>query len=86
MEINPGFAETAMTMIEQTGASEAYFLCRSGVRSLHAAMTMAEAAGAKGRPLSCYNIVGGFEGDPDSSGHRGKVNGWKAADLPWRQG
>ena len=32
------------------------------------------------------NVSGGFEGDPDPSGHRGHINGWKAADLPWRQG
>ena len=33
-----------------------------------------------------FNIAGGFEGDADEDGHRGNSNGWKAADLPWRQG
>jgi hypothetical protein len=33
-----------------------------------------------------YNIAGGFEGDPDTERHRGRVNGWKADGLPWRQG
>ena len=32
------------------------------------------------------NVAGGFEGDIDGEGHRGHVNGWKAANLPWRQG
>jgi rhodanese-related sulfurtransferase len=57
------------------------FLCRSGVRSLAAAKAMT-AAGYQ----QCFNIAGGFEGDRDGDGHRGRVNGWKAAGLPWRQG
>lgn len=57
------------------------FLCRSGVRSLGAAEAMT-AAGFR----ECYNVAGGFEGDPDAEGHRGTVNGWKVDGLPWRQG
>ena len=57
-----------------------YFLCRSGVRSLHAA----EAAIAAGFPYA-FNIADGFEGAPDAEGHRGAVAGWKAEGLPWRQ-
>ena len=57
-----------------------YFLCRSGVRSLAAA----QAAQAAGFPHA-YNIADGFEGPPDSSGHRGQTAGWKADALPWRQ-
>ncbi len=61
--------------------SELLFLCRSGVRSKFAAMAMT-AAGYK----TCYNISGGFEGDHDEHHHRGHVNGWKVAKLPWMQG
>ena len=57
-----------------------YFLCRSGVRSLHAAA----AAIAAGFP-NAYNIADGFEGPPDPQGRRGTVAGWKVAGLPWRQ-
>ena len=57
------------------------FLCRSGGRSAAAARA-ATAAGLG----PAYNITGGFEGDPDAAGHRGTVNGWKVAGLPWRQG
>ncbi|KZD07403.1 rhodanese-like domain-containing protein [Oceanibaculum pacificum] len=32
-----------------------------------------------------YSIRGGFEGPRDDSGHRGRLDGWKAAGLPWRQ-
>ena len=60
--------------------SSIYFLCRSGVRSKHAAIAMTEAGWAR-----CFNIASGFEGPPDPAGHRGTVDGWKAQGLPWTQ-
>jgi rhodanese-related sulfurtransferase len=57
-----------------------YFICRSGARSRAAAIAMT-AAGYE----HCYNVAGGFEGDVDGEGHRGKSNGWKAGNLPWVQ-
>ena len=57
-----------------------YFLCRSGVRSL-AAAAAAEAAGYS----AVFNMLDGFEGPPDGDGHRGRVAGWKADGLAWRQ-
>ena len=57
-----------------------YFLCRSGVRSKHAA----EAATAAGLGPA-YNILDGFEGPQDAHHHR-SVAGWKVDGLPWRQG
>ena len=56
------------------------FICRSGVRSAHAAEAMT-AAGFR----ECYNVAGGFEGDRDTDGHRGNVGGWKVDGLPWLQ-
>ncbi|MEQ9328505.1 MAG: rhodanese-like domain-containing protein [Rhodospirillales bacterium] len=56
------------------------FICRSGARSAHAAMAMTADGYTR-----CYNVAGGFEGDPDMNRHRGQVNGWKAAGLPWAQ-
>ncbi|MDA8416032.1 MAG: rhodanese-like domain-containing protein [Betaproteobacteria bacterium] len=56
------------------------FLCRSGARS-HAA---AEEATRQGWS-QCYNVLHGFEGDRDVQGHRGVINGWCAAGLPWKQ-
>lgn len=57
-----------------------YFICRSGGRSRAAAIAMtAEGYGP------CYNVAGGFEGNRDAEGHRGTVEGWKAAGCPWRQ-
>ena len=57
------------------------FICRSGARS----MSAARAAIAAGFP-SCINLAGGFEGDRDAEKHRGRINGWKSAGLPWHQG
>jgi rhodanese-related sulfurtransferase len=54
------------------------FLCRSGVRSRHAA-ALATEHGYK----HCYDILEGFEGDKDSEGHRKTVGGWCKAGLPW---
>ena len=85
MEVNPSFAEAALAAVEEAGASTAYFLCRSGVRSLHAAVAAEAAARAAGRTVECVNISRGFEGAPDEEGHRGRVNGWKAQGLPWPQ-
>jgi rhodanese-related sulfurtransferase len=55
------------------------FLCRSGVRSHHAAV-LASGSGF----LAAYNILEGFEGDRNALGQR-RVNGWQMAGLPWRQ-
>jgi rhodanese-related sulfurtransferase len=54
------------------------FLCRSGVRSRHAAKLATENGYAH-----CYDILEGFEGDKDAEGHRKNVAGWCKAGLPW---
>lgn len=54
------------------------FLCRSGVRSRHAA-TLATGHGYR----QCFDILDGFEGDKDASGHRKTLGGWCVAGLPW---
>jgi rhodanese-related sulfurtransferase len=54
------------------------FLCRSGVRSRHAAKRATE----EGYP-HCYDILEGFEGDKDKEGHRKTLGGWCKAGLPW---
>lgn len=56
-------------------------LCRSGVRSHHAAEALARAGFGR-----AYNILQGFEGDRDSRGRRSSVGGWRFAGLPWTQG
>ena len=54
------------------------FLCRSGVRSRHAAALATENGYA-----NCFDILEGFEGDKDAAGHRKTVGGWCVAGLPW---
>lgn len=84
MEINRNFiADLAGALSERSidaGDAELMFLCRSGVRS--AAAAKAATAASLGQ---CFNIVGGFEGPPDGDRHRGLIEGWKAAGLPWVQ-
>jgi rhodanese-related sulfurtransferase len=58
-----------------------FFLCRSGGRSRDAAIAMTEAGFRY-----CFNIIDGFEGEPDGMRHRGASAGWKASNLPWMQG
>ncbi|NMM28728.1 MAG: rhodanese-like domain-containing protein [Glaciimonas sp.] len=54
------------------------FLCRSGVRSRHAAKLATE-----NDYLHCFNILEGFEGNKNADGHRKTVGGWCHAELPW---
>lgn len=54
------------------------FLCRSGVRSRHAAKLATENGYA-----NSFDILEGFEGDKDAQGHRKTVSGWCKAGLPW---
>jgi rhodanese-related sulfurtransferase len=82
-EINSKFAETLEAELTRTGTSRdapVLFICRSGARSASAAKAMT-AIGY----THCYNVSDGFEGRRDEGGHRGTVEGWKAADLPWVQ-
>jgi rhodanese-related sulfurtransferase len=82
-EINPGFARTVDEALKAAGShpdSPIFFICRSGARSAAAAAAMT-AAGYS----NCYNVAGGFEGQRDPQGHRGTIEGWKAAKLPWVQ-
>jgi rhodanese-related sulfurtransferase len=54
-------------------ASPLLFLCRSGVRSHHAAELLTRAGFGKS-----YNILEGFEGNAPGKG-------WRAAGLPWEK-
>lgn len=54
------------------------FLCRSGVRSRHAAKLATENGFTQ-----CYDILGGVEGNKDTAGHRKTVDGWCKDGLPW---
>ncbi len=78
-EQNSGFVEQVMGSALEAD-QPIYLLCRSGQRSRAAAIALT----AEGFE-HCYNVAGGFEGNPDGAGHRGTAGGWKADGLPWGQ-
>ena len=75
---NPDFVKQLEQQVEKD--APVMFICRSGGRSHNAAM-MAQQAGY----AECYNVLEGFEGDKDASGHRNTKGGWRVAGLPWMQ-
>ncbi len=83
MQVDPEFTGSLGAMLAGQGVdadADLFFLCRSGGRSAAAAAAMTAAGHA-----NCFNVAGGFEGGHDENGQRGKIAGWKAAGLPWRQ-
>lgn len=79
MERNSHFFETLRKHVPNF-ETPIIFLCRTGGRSQEAAIEMT-AMGYK----TCYNLESGFDGDLDPKGQRGKISGWKASGLNWRQ-
>ncbi len=78
MAMNPQFDDGLKTAA--AGGQKLVLLCRSGVRSVAAARRAAELG------IEAYNILEGFEGDPDENAQRGHKGGWRFHKLPWRQG
>jgi sulfur dioxygenase len=76
MAVNPGFDQQVR---DAADGKKLVLLCRSGVRSIAAAKRATELG------LEAYNILEGFEGDPDADAHRGRKGGWRFRGLPWRQ-
>lgn len=77
MAVNPLFDEQIRAAAQD--GRKLVLLCRSGVRSVAAAKRATELG------LQAYNILEGFEGDPDEHAHRGRRGGWRHHGLPWRQ-
>jgi rhodanese-related sulfurtransferase len=78
MAMNPGFDDGVRAAAEGV-KKRLVLLCRSGVRSVAAAKRATELG------LEAYNILEGFEGNPDENGQRGRLGGWRMRGLPWRQ-
>ncbi|MBG1231595.1 rhodanese-like domain-containing protein [Aestuariivirga litoralis] len=79
MDVNARFVEEVRALGLPPDA-EVFCICRSGARSASAATALAQAGFT-----NAWNVSQGFEGDKDADGHRARVNGWKAAGLPWVQ-
>nr|MDP2191767.1 rhodanese-like domain-containing protein [Rhodoferax sp.] len=78
MVMNASFDEGLKAAVP-TGRKVVLF-CRSGGRSIAAARRATELG------LEAYNVLEGFEGDPDEHAQRGRKGGWRYHGLPWRQG
>ena len=83
---NPRFEDELRAALGPELPRHLFFICRSGSRSRAAARLIAERVREQGGAVECVYVAEGFEGDLDAEGHRGSVNGWKVAGLPWRQG
>jgi len=78
MAPNPNFVRQLTQKVPQDAV--VMFVCRSGARSHDAAIAAMQAGYS-----TAFNVLEGFEGDRDASGHRNSVGGWRAAGLPWVQ-
>jgi rhodanese-related sulfurtransferase len=78
MKVNADFDEQIRKAVPP--GKKALLMCRSGVRSAAAAKRATELG------IESYNVLEGFEGDPDENGQRNKRGGWRMRGLPWRQG
>ena len=77
MAVNPGFDDGMKAAVP--AGKKVVLLCRSGVRSVAAAKRANELG------IEAYNILEGFEGDPDAQAQRGLQGGWRFHGLPWQQ-
>jgi sulfur dioxygenase len=77
MQIDPQFGDKLRAAVP--AGKKVVLLCRSGVRSIAAARRATELG------VEAYNILEGFEGDPDAAGQRNRKGGWRLRGLPWRQ-
>ncbi|MDR3368123.1 MAG: rhodanese-like domain-containing protein [Rhodoferax sp.] len=77
MDMNPEFDQQLKAAVPE--GKKVLLLCRSGVRSVAAAKRATELG------LTAYNILDGFEGDPDEHAQRNRRGGWRFNGLPWRQ-
>ena len=76
---NARFIEQLKLQAPAGEGTELVFLCRSGARSIAAAIAATDAG------FKSYNVLEGFEGEPDRHGDR-TVNGWKNRGLPTNPG
>ena len=78
LERNPAFISDLEDAVDKSQV--ALFLCRSSKRSVFAAIAATDAGFG-----NAFNILEGFEGDPDDQQQRGHRNGWRFHGLPWIQ-
>lgn len=79
---DPGQVEQFLAALgaEARGDEPVLFLCRSAVRSHHAAAVARDAGYAH-----AFNVLEGFEGQRNHAQQRGRIDGWRRHGLPWIQ-
>ncbi len=88
MKKNPEFLENVLRKVNLNKAKNIFFLCRSGARSLQAALevkNLVQHSQEEFDDICCVNVRYGFEGDLSDTFKRGTLNGWKYSNLPWKQ-
>ncbi len=79
MTVNERFDEELRAIAQKHSGKPFLMLCRSGVRSIPSSKRATELG------FTAYNVLEGFEGDPDQRAHRNSIAGWRARGLPWKQ-
>ena len=81
-DLTPEPARFAAAVKKEAGdtARPVLLICRSGKRTLDAALAL-EAAGF----IEVVHVVHGFEGDLNEDFKRSSLNGWRHEGLPWEQ-
>jgi rhodanese-related sulfurtransferase len=79
-EINPHFIGQVKQAVAHTLSRPVMMICRSGNRSVDAALALETAGFTK-----VFNVLHGFEGELDDKHQRGTLSGWRKDGLPWEQ-
>jgi sulfur dioxygenase len=79
MAISESFDAEVRSIAAKHPGKPMLMLCRSGLRSVPSSKRTTELG------FTAYNVLEGFEGDPDANAHRNTVGGWRARGLPWKQ-
>ena len=69
--------------LSHRGKGKYLFICRSGIRSNFAALTVEESFKSGNYNGMCFNIEDGFEGFEQPSVYTHNPTGWKNLGLPW---
>jgi sulfur dioxygenase len=79
MTVNERFDDEFRAISANHPGKPFLMLCRSGIRSIPSSKRATELG------FTAYNVLEGFEGDPDANAHRNTIGGWRARGLPWKQ-
>jgi sulfur dioxygenase len=79
MTINERYDDEVRAIAAKHPGKPLLMLCRSGLRSIASSKRATELG------FTAYNVLEGFEGDPDANAHRNSTSGWRVRGFPWKQ-